>query len=379
MESIYLDNNATTPIDPQVLATVVETLQQVYGNPSSAHTIGKKAKAVITNARHTIADYFNVRPDEIIFTSGATEGINLLLKGLFDGNWNGHLITTDVEHSSVYNCATYLEKLGCEVSYLQVGSYGATTAEAVEEAIRPDTRVIAIMAVNNETGVVTDIAAIASVAEKHNIPFIVDGVAWIGKAEIALPRGVSALCFSGHKIHAPKGVGVAYINKKLKVAPQMLGGEHEYGMRAGTENVSGIAAIAQAIKILEAKLPESIKHMQSLRDTFEKQLFDNLQGLSINGQGPRICNCSNIAFDSIDGEALLAQLDMHNIACSHGSACSSGALEPSRVLLNMGIPPSLARASIRFSLSRMTTEVEVLQAASTIIELVNKQYSLTSK
>ena len=366
MNRIYLDNNASTPVDQAVCKIISQVLQDNVGNPSSIHSFGRNSKNILTNSRDIIASYLRVKPAEIIFTSGGTEGANLLLRGLCSYFSTGHIITSAVEHACIYTTLQLMQSKGWNVSFLQPGLWGAVTPEAVKKAIRPDTKFISLMAVNNETGVKTDIEAIGQIAQEANIPLIVDAVAWIGKEPISIPPGVSALFFSGHKIHASKGVGALYIKSNLKFDSIMSGGEQEYMRRGGTENLPGIAGLAEAVRQLQTELPEGTHRMQKLRDLLETELIQAIPGVSVNGEGPRICNTTNLAFNGVDGEAFMTALDMRGIAISHGSACSSGALEPSRVLLNMGIPRSKARSSIRISLSRLTTENEIQECVKAI-------------
>jgi cysteine desulfurase len=278
-----------------------------------------------------------------------------------------HIITSDVEHSCVHATIKSLETLGHYTTFLKPGLYGAVTPEAVRAAITPETKLIALMAVNNETGVKTDIKAIGQIAHEHHIPFFVDGVALLGKEPFEIHLGVSMISFSGHKCHAPQGVGFCYIRSGIKCRPLLTGGEQEYGRRAGTENVIGIAALGKSIELLAEELPAAARRMELLRQKFEATILAALPHASINGQGPRTTNVSNIAFAGVDGETLLMELDRDGVAASHGSACASGSLEPSRVLLNMGIPLELVRSSIRFSLSRLNTEEEIDRAAQIVI------------
>lgn len=376
---IYLDNNATSQLDPRVLDVVVDDLKNHFGNPSSIHSYGQDSKNRLTKARQVVANYFHVRPQELIFTSGGTESLNTVIRGLFSVPCRGHIITSNVEHSCVYTSVQDLEKQGCSVSYLPAGDWGAITANAVEKALRPDTCLIVLMAVNNETGVKTDIEPIAALAQQRGIPFVVDGVAWLGKEQLLIPQGVSAICFSGHKIHAPKGIGLTVLRSKFKFNPLIIGGEQENGRRAGTENVSGMIGFAEAIRLLMEELPSASRRMQLLRDKLEKSLIDRLARVQVNGLGPRTSNTSNLAFLGLEGEALITALDMEGVAVSHGSACSSGALEPSRILLNMGLPMDVAGSSLRFSLSRFTTEEEIDQAIDVVCKVVLKMRSFSKE
>ncbi len=361
---IYLDNNSATPVDTRVITEIVTALEQFYGNPSSIHSKGRESRAVITKARDRIAKCLSVKPDEILFTSGGTEGINLILRGVMERK-KGHLILSNVEHAALEETVHALEKKGAiEVERLSVQTKGALTVEAVEAAIRPETRMIACAAVNNETGVKTDIEAIAKLAKLRGIDFFVDGVALLGKESFVIPEGVSAMSFSGQKIHGPKGSGFLFARKQLKFTPQMTGGLQEYGKRAGTEAVPLIVGLAKAVELLG-----EYDYIASLRDQFESGLKSSGVKFAVNGDGARVCNTSNLAFEGMDVESLLMHLDMRGINASHGSACQSGNFAPSRVLLNMGYPPERVNASVRFSFSRMNTKEEVERAVEILSEL----------
>lgn len=373
---IYLDNNASTQLDPQVIEVIKMALQS-FGNPSSVHSFGQESRKRLSQARYSIASFFQVKPNEIIFTSGGTEALNMVINGVLDASPKGHVITSSVEHSAVYSTIKQQERTGHQATFLSSGLWGAVTADAVRAALQPNTRLIALMAVNNETGVKADIDAIAEVAHEARIPFLVDGVALLGKELFSIPKGVSAMCFSGHKLHAPKGIGLAFVRHSLKLHPQITGGDQEFGRRGGTENMLGILALEKAIQLLSTELPAASNTMRMLRDRLESGLKHNLSGVTVNGQGPRIANTSNLSFDGIEGETLLTSLDMEGIAVSHGSACASGALEPSRILLNMGIPSDAAASSIRFSLSRFTTEAEIDSCISCVSRLVDRFRSLS--
>jgi cysteine desulfurase len=375
-DHIYLDANASTFVDPQVLSAMVENIETCLGNPSSTHSFGRKSRGVLDAARRNVADYLKVHSDEIVFSSGGTEGLNLCLKGLIGHQYTGHIISSNTEHPAVHSTLKYLERMGCELTFLDVGPYGAVTPELLNEHIRPNTRLISLMAANNETGVKTDIEAIAQIAEKKDISFVVDAVAWLGKEDVFIPKGVSAMCFSGHKIHAPRGIGACFIRRGIELTPILTGGAHEYKKRSGTENLVGIVAFSKAIDILRKQLPVASKNIQSMRDYFEEELSNRIPDIIINGEGPRISNTSNVSFPGIEGETLLIHLDQKGIAASHGSACSSGALEPSRVLKSMGLPQNQARSALRFSMSRMNTMEEIKQAVDIIYTAVCEIRSL---
>lgn len=367
---IYLDHNAATPVDPRVVAGVADLLKAGYGNPSSVHAEGRDIKKRLLAARDTIAESLEVRSDEIVFTSGATEGANLVIRGLLQHNPKGHIVTTNIEHSCVRNTVKEMAEFGCEVTHLTTGTWGAVSAEAVEQALRNDTKLIAIMAANNETGVKNPIAEIAEIAARAGIPLFVDGAAFLGKEELHIFPGISAMSISGQKIHALQGSGFCFIRKSLKLFPLMTGGSQEYGRRAGTENVPGIVSLGIAVSILKEEQQKNTRHMQMLRDRFEEQLKVALPDLAVNGEGPRLVNTSNLYFPDINGETLLMALDMAGIAASHGSACTSGALEPSHVLLGMGYPRSRVNGSLRFSVSRLTTKEEIDTACAMIVDAV---------
>ena len=337
-------------------------------NPSSIHSFGQRAKKILNAARQTTAHYFGGKPEEVIFTSGGTESINLLLRNLP----KGHIITTDLEHACIYRTMKTLESEGFSVSFLSPGMWGAPTPDQVEAAIRPDTKAIVLSASNGETGVKIDLPAMARMAERRGIPLLLDAVSYIGKEPLPLLPGLSAIALSGHKFHSPKGIGALFVRSPLKIAPLSTGGNQESMRRAGTENLAGILGLAEALQILQENEPIFTAHILALRTHFETELLRALPDLSINGLGPRISNTVNIAFHGCDGETLLLHLDLAGIAASHGSACSAGALEPSRVLLNMGLDRRAARSSIRFSLSRLQTRQEIELALERIVPLIRK-------
>ncbi len=372
MQRIYLDYNASTPIAPAVQQVIMQHMAEELGNPSSVHLHGKLCRRQLEESRQSIAQFFDVKPQEVFFTSGATEGAVTLLRGIMQKKGAGHIISSKGEHACVYQTLQELSQQNIEVTFLPIDAWGAPLPEAVKAAIRPDTKLITITAVNHETGVKTDVEAIAAIAQSKNIPFVVDGTAWIGKEVITLPKGVSALFFSGHKIYAPKGIGCYICRSNLKYNPLWIGGGQEFNRRGGTENLLGIIALAKAICILKNEQAQMIIHMQAMRDLLERELKQRLPNVSVNGAGPRICNTSNLAFGGVDGESLLIGLDAAGISVSHGSACAAGALEPSRVLLAMGLPQALVRSSLRFSLGHMTTEKDIMEAIDRVVAVVHK-------
>ena len=375
-QRIYLDNNATTGLDPRVLEAMLPELSTTPNNPSSVHYFGQQAKADLSQARETIATFLGVKSQEIIFTSGGTESMNLLLRGFFPSDVSGHAITSNVEHSCVYQTLKHLEERGLEVDFLPAGLFGAIMPDQVKAAIRPNTRFIVLTAASNETGVKHDLSAIGQIALDAGIPLIVDGVAWLGKELFTVHPGIAGMGFSGHKIHAPKGTGFAFVRSSLKLSPQITGGFQEHNLRAGTQNLPGIIGLAKAISLLKTELPHATHRMAALRDKLESSLLQTANPVIVNGMGHRICNTCNLSFPGVQGDELLIAMDLVGIAASHGSACSSGALEPSRILTSMGLPPQMARSSLRFSLSRDTTSAEIDQAIAMITDVVRNLRSL---
>ena len=338
-------------------------------NPSSIHWFGQQARSLLSIARHQSAAFFQAKPEEITFTSGGTESINLMLRSLPS---KGHLITTAIEHSAVYRSVQALEAQGLAVTYLQVGLWGAPLIEKISDAIRKDTCALVLSASNGETGVKIDLPAIAQFGEKQGIPLLLDAVSYIGKEPLPHLAGISAVSLSGHKFHAPKGIGLLYLRSCFQLRPLLTGGNQEYQKRAGTENLSGILGLGEALQILRESQESITEQIVNLRLHFENGLRREIPDLIIHGEGPRISNTSNVAFLGVDGETLLMHLDLSGVSASHGSACSSGALEPSRVLTQMGIDKHTARSSLRFSLGRTNTRVEIDIAIEKCANIVKK-------
>jgi cysteine desulfurase len=369
MERIYLDNNATTALDPRVFKAMLQDLSGPPTNPSSIHWFGRQAKTLLLSAREQVASFFDARPDEILFTSGGTESLNTLLRGLSP---KGHIVTTNIEHSAIYQTLQALQSPHFEVSYLSVGPWGAPLADQVLQALRPHTTAIILSLVNSETGVKIDLDSIAAIAQMRGIPLFLDAVALIGKEPLPSHPGISAIALSAHKFHGPKGIGALYLNRKQKLPPLITGGPQENNRRGGTENLAGILGLAEALRIVQEGQIEITETLKNLRDHLEVNLLREIPDLLVNGDGPRISNTTNLAFLGVDGETLLMHLDLAGIAASHGSACSSGAIEPSRVLTNMGFDRKRARSSIRFSVSRQNTREEIDVAIDKIATLVKK-------
>ncbi len=363
---IYFDNNSTTALDPRVFKAMLADLQGPPANPSSVHSFGRAAKKLLDEARKELAAFFGARETDVTFTSGGTESMNLLLRGI----GAGHIITTDIEHSSTYNTVQALSANGLKATFLKIGLEGAPSVTQVENAISTDTCAIVLSAVNGETGVKLDIHAMAAMATRRKIPLFLDAVAWVGKEPIEWPHGVAGMTVSAHKFHGPKGVGALILRPGVKLSPQITGGPQEFSRRAGTENLSGILGLSAALRIVKETQTEITQHLTDLCRHFECQLLRALPNVAVNGLGPRVANVVNLAFLGCDGETLLLHLDMQGIAASHGSACASGALEPSRVLLNMGLERKVARSSIRFSFGRFNTREEVDIALEKIVGIV---------
>lgn len=366
-EKIYLDNNGTTPLDPDVLDVMIEELANAPHNPSSIHSFGQEGKKILTEARTKVANFLAVKPSEISFTSSGTEGLNLLIRGASKG---GHIIGSAIDHAAVFHTLEDLKQKGTKVTYLPIDEHGAPKLNDLKKMIRPETELIVLSAANGETGVKLDINGFAAFAKRSGIPLILDGVALLGKEPFTIPEGVCGMAFSAHKFHGPQGVGFIYHHPSLKLTPIITGGGQEKGLRSGTENLPAIVGMAHALSLLDED--ENYAHLSHLRETFEAMILEALPDTEINGTGPRLPNTSNLYFPDVDGESLLISLDMQGIAASHASACASGALEPSRTLLNMGYTKKRASSSLRFSFSRMNTLKEIEKAALTLISLVQK-------
>lgn len=371
MRRVYLDNNATTPVLPEVFEAMRPYYLEQFGNASSIHHFGQHARAAVEKARGSVAALLNARPAEIVFTSGGTEADNLGIFGLVQRG--DHVITSTIEHSAVMNSCKRLEQMGCEVTFVPVGEQGEIYPGNVEAALRPNTRLISIMMANNETGVIQPVEEIGKIAEEADVFFHTDAVQAAGKIPIDVQKiRCDALSISGHKIHAPQGTGALYIKKGTLIQPQIYGGSHERQRRAGTENLPGIVGLGKAAEVskhwLESGGPAEMKAM---RDRLQETVLSAMDDVGVNGQGaPRVPNTTNFWFDHVEGEALVIALDLKGLAVSSGAACSSGAIEPSHVLLAMGLPHQRARASIRVSLGKQTTQEDIDFAIKVIPETV---------
>lgn len=384
MKRIYLDHSATTPLHPLVLEAMLPIFQEQFGNPSSLHSFGRAARHEVNKARDMIASLLRCRPSDLIFTSGGTESDNLALLGSVhsfddhrgDGNGQGHVITSQVEHHAVLATCRALEKRGYDVTYLPVDSYGQIDVADVAAAIREDTHLISIMYVNNEVGTIQPIEAVGKLAREHGITFHVDAVQALGKIAIdlsALP--VDLMSFSAHKINGPKGIGMLYVAPQTRLQPMLLGGLQERKQRAGTENVAGIVGFAKALEIALDDRKHMIANMERLRQVMIDRLAAELAPDSyvINGHPQtRLPHILNMSFPAVSAETMLMSLDLAGIAASSGSACSSGSLQLSHVITAMGLPHDICESAVRFSFGLNNTEEEIVQAAQTVATIVKK-------
>jgi cysteine desulfurase len=364
-ELIYLDNNATTRVDPAVVEEMLPFLTEQYGNPSSGYSFGQQVGQAIEGARERVAALLGCEPGEIVFTSCGTESTNAAINSalLMDRD-RQHIVTTRVEHSATLKHCEALAKRGVEVTWLGVNELGQIDLEELERAIRPDTALVTMMWANNETGVLFSIDEIAAIVREKGALFHTDAVQAVGKVPLRLAGAkINFLSLSGHKLHCVKGVGVLYVNKRAKFAPYLIGGGQENGRRAGTQNVASIVGLGKACELAGAFLEHEATEVRGMRDEFENGVLTRVEGSQVNGDRQhRLPNTTNIAFDSIDSEGALMLLDQQGICCSSGSACTTGSVHASHVLKAMGFPDERARASLRFSFSRFNTRDEVARA-----------------
>ena len=378
MRRVYLDNNATTPVLPEVQEAMRPYFAESFGNASSIHHFGQQARAAVERARQSVADLVGARPAEIVFTSGGTEGDNLAIFGMLRPG--DHVITSTIEHHAVLNSAKRLAERGCEVTFVPVDGRGVVDPEDVRRALRPATRLITIMMANNETGVLQPVEEIGRIAAEADVYFHTDAVQAAGKVKIDAKKiGCHLLSISGHKMHAPQGTGALYVRRGTLLDPLFVGGSHERARRAGTENLPGIVGLGEAAEIARESLAlGDDARFAALRDRLEASILANVDSVGINGAtAPRVPTTTSLHFDYIEGEALVIALDLKGLAVSTGAACSSGAIEPSHVLTAMGLPPERARASLRFSLGKQNTAEEVDFAISILPETVARLRQLS--
>jgi cysteine desulfurase len=377
MRRVYLDNNATTPVLPEVLEAMLPCFGEHFGNASSIHHHGQETRGAVERARESVAALLGCRASEVVFTSGGTEGDNLAIFGL--ARSGDHVITSTIEHHAVLSACKHLAAKGCEVTHIPVDGRGLVDPADVKRAIRPNTKLITVMLANNETGVVQPVAEIGAIAAEADIYFHTDAVQAAGKIPIDVNKvGCDLLTISGHKVHGPQGVGALYVRKGTQLEPMLYGGSHERSRRAGTENVPGIVGLGKAVELAIAGFERGDdRKMAAARDHLERELLA-LDATGLNGDGaPRVPNTTNIYFDGIEGEALVIALDLKGLAVSTGAACSSGAIEPSHVLTAMGLRPNRAKASIRFSLGKQNSVEDVDFALGLVPETVARLRELS--
>jgi cysteine desulfurase len=378
MQRAYLDNNATTPVLPEVQEALRPYFSERFGNASSIHHHGQETRAAVENARESVANLLGCRASEVVFTSGGTESDNLAIAGLAASG--DHIITSSIEHHAVLHACNHLEENGCEVTYLPVDGRSLVDPDDVRRALRPNTKLISVMMANNETGVLQPVEEIGKIAAEADVYFHTDAVQAAGKVPIDVSKiGCDALSISGHKIHSSQGTGALYVHKGAHIRPLFYGGRHERSRRAGTENVPGIVALGKAAELaLRGFARGDDKTMAGLRDRLQQGILAQVDGASVNGDGaPRVPNTTNISFDHIEGEALVIALDLKGLAVSTGAACSSGAIEPSHVLTAMGLPADRARGSIRFSLGKQSTAEDIAFALALVPDTVARLRELS--
>ena len=371
---VYLDHNASTPVHPEVLAEMLPYFGDVYGNPSSVHGFGREARAAVDVARERVATFLRVRPDELVFTSGGTESDNFGLKGLALARGSGHLITSTIEHHAVLRSAQALEAQGFTVTYLPVDHTGMVDPDDVRRALRADTVAISVMHANSEVGTIQPVAAIGAIAREAGVPFHVDAVQTFGKVPIDLEAmGIDALSFSSHKIYGPKGIAGLYIRRGTKMISIQHGGEHERRRRAGTENVPGIVGLGKAVEIRGRDMKAEGERVSALRDRMWEGIRARVPDVRLNGHPTeRLPGTANICYRNVESESIVLGLDLKGIAVSAGSACTAGSVEPSHVLVAMGVPLDWAMGAVRSSLGRSTTAEDVDYVVESVVEVVGK-------
>ena len=379
---IYLDHNATTPPDPAVVDRLAHALREDFGNPSSVHHFGQRAKAALDEARSAVAGLISADPSEVIFTSGGTESDNFAIRGVAEALEVGgrkHLIASAIEHEAVLNTLKALARRGWRTTLLPVDESGVVSPAALEAALADDTALVSVMHANNEIGTIQPIAELARIAKTRRALFHTDAVQSAGKIRVDVKTlGVDLLSISGHKFYGPKGVGALWVRRGVRLQAPITGGKQERSRRAGTENVAGIVGLGVAAQLARVKMDDEAPRLAALRDRLEDGILRAVSGTAINGaRTPRVPNTTNISFERIEAESLLIALDLAGVAVSTGSACSSGTLEPSHVLKAMGFPPHRTQNSIRFSLGAANTDADIARVIQVLPGIVEKLRSLT--
>ncbi len=382
MQRVYLDNAATTAVDPEVLSAMLPYFSELYGNPSSIHSFGRETRKALDQARATVAaELGGVDPAEIIFTGSGSESDNLAIKGvaLAYRNKGDHIITSAIEHHAVYDACKFLETQGFKVTYIPVNSEGLVDPRDVEQALTDKTILVTIMHANNEVGTIQPIAEIAKILKERKILFHTDAVQSVGAIPVNVKElGVDMLSLTAHKFYGPKGVGALYVRKGIRLTQVIHGGGQERNRRAGTENIAGIIGLAKALQLANARIPETAKRLTELRDYLIDNILERFEYVRLNGhRTQRLPGNVNFSFEFIEGESLLLNLDLKGIAASSGSACTSGSLEPSHVLLGMGICHEIAHGSLRLTLGKSTTKAEIDYVLEVLPEIVNKLRSMS--
>ena len=378
MRRVYLDNNATSPLLPEVFEAMRPYFFEQFGNASSIHQQGQQARAAVERAREQVAALLNCRAAEVVFTSGGTEGDNLALFGMAKSG--DHVITSAVEHHAVLNACKRLEEMGCAVTYLPVDGQALVDPDDVRRAIRPETKLISIILANNETGVLQPVNEIGKIAAEADVYFHTDAVQAAGKVPLDVKEiGCDLLTLTGHKMHGPLGAGALYVRKGTLLQPLLYGGRHERSRRAGTENLPGIVGLGKAAEIARAGFEDgSVDRVGALRDRLQREILGRVDQVGVNsGNAPRVPNTTNVHFDCIEGEAMVIALDLKGLSVSSGAACSSGAVEPSHVLTAMGLSPDRARASLRFSLGKQNTAEDIDFAVELVPEVAGRLRELS--
>lgn len=376
MKSTYLDNAATTKLDDEVLQEMMPYLRENYGNASSIYKLGRESRKAVEDAREKIAKILNCKPTEIYFTAGGSESDNTAIKGIAKANKEkgNHIITSKIEHPAVLETCKQLEKEGFEITYVSVDENGIVNLDELKKSIKPTTILITIMFANNEIGTIQPIEEIGKIAKENNIYFHTDAVQAVGNIEIDVEKlNIDSLSLSGHKFYGPKGIGALYVRTGIKFEKFISGGHQERNKRAGTENVAGIVGMGKAIELAYSSLDEHNKKIKELRDYYVEQVKEKIPYIKINGDiEKRLPGNSNISFRFIEGESLLLNLDLKGICASSGSACTSGSLDPSHVLLAIGLPHEIAHGSLRISIGKYNTKEEIDYLIESLVEIVNR-------